>query len=198
MRATEQSSDDREVRDHSHDPRASSLRVSPNSRSPSLSWSQLTKKGEKVTPENPGTAVVVGVERTLELASTWLRWDGAPLVSEDGDRVYTPNKAIRRYSDHLIDHLAQIEALVGNCDSEADGWHGSLVTLASDWAPFTEVDLAEAGQRLTRLARIYVIRLDALGPKSWDESRGSQWTLRQIVKHVAPPWYAEQVGDLRP
>jgi hypothetical protein len=147
---------------------------------------------------NPGNAVVVGVERTLELASTWLRWDGTPRVSEDGDRVYTPHKAIRRYTDHLIDHLAQIEALVGNHDSEPDGWQGSLVTLASDWAPFTEVDLVEAGQRLRRLARIYVMRLDALGHQAWDESRGPHWTVREIVEHVAPPWYAEQVGDLRP
>jgi hypothetical protein len=145
---------------------------------------------------NPGDAVVAGVERTLELAATWLHWDGTPRVSEDGHRVYTPQKAIRRYSDHLIDHLAQVEALVGDHESEPDGWHGSLVTFASDWAPFTEVDLVEARQRLIRLAQIYVMRLAALDPHDWDEPRGQNWTLRQIVDHVAPAWYAEQVGEL--
>ena len=150
-----------------------------------------------MTDANPARAVEAGVERTLELAATWLRWDGTPSVSEDGDRVYTPNKAIRRYTDHLIDHLAQIEALVGNGKSPPDEWHGSLVTFGSDWAPFTEVDLVEAGQRLRRLAQVYVMRFEALGPDAWDEPHPGEWTLREIIDHVAPPWYAEQVGDLR-
>jgi hypothetical protein len=45
---------------------------------------------------NPADLVAAGVQRFLDLARTWLAWDGRPLVSEDGDRVYTPNKAVRR------------------------------------------------------------------------------------------------------
>lgn len=55
--------------------------------------------------------VAVAVKDTLALARTWLTWDGVPRLSEDGDRLYTPHKAIRRTVDHLLDHLAQIEAL---------------------------------------------------------------------------------------
>lgn len=141
-----------------------------------------------------GDMVVEGVERTLALASTWLAWDGVARVSEG--RIYTPHKAIRRYSDHLIDHLAQIEALTSSRTPLRDGWHGSLVTVAADWAPFTEADLVEAGERLRRLAQIYAMRLEALGPEAWDRPRSPEWTIREIVEHVAPPWYAEQVGDL--
>ena len=149
-----------------------------------------------MTDQNPAQLVVDGVARTLELASTWLGWDGVPRIAEDGERIYTPNKAIRRYADHLLDHLAQIEAIVAGQESEPDHWHGSMVTFSSDWAPFTEVDRNEATQRLRRLADIYVIRLEALGPDAWDAPRGDSWTLRQIIEHVAAPWYAEQVGDL--
>ncbi len=72
-----------------------------------------------------------GVARTLELTRTWLAWDGQPRRSEDGDRLYTPNKVIRRYADYLIDHLAEIEALLAGAETEPDHWHGSLVTFAS-------------------------------------------------------------------
>ncbi len=44
---------------------------------------------------NPGELVAVGVERTLELARSWLAWDGQPVRSEDGSRLYTPNKVLR-------------------------------------------------------------------------------------------------------
>ena len=146
---------------------------------------------------NPATAVTSGVERTLELARTWLAWTGTPCVSEDGERVYTPNKVMRRYTDHLIDHLAEIEALLAGQPTEPDRWRGSLVTLASDWAPFTEAELNEAEQRLRRLAQTYVNRLTLAGPREWDAPRGEHWTIREIVEHVAEAWYAEQVGDLR-
>jgi DNA-binding transcriptional MerR regulator len=149
-----------------------------------------------MTTDNPAVAVTQGVERTLELAATWLRWDGRPRVSEDGDRVYTPNKALRRHADHLIDHLAEIEAILSGNESEPDEWRGSLVTFPSDWAHFTEVDLSEAQQRLRRLAQLYVMRVGALSPEEWDAPRGAHWSIREIIDHVAPPWYAEQVGDL--
>jgi hypothetical protein len=63
------------------------------------------------------------------------------------------------------------------------------VTLESDWARFTEADLHEANERLTRLSAMF--RLD-----EWDLPRAGAWTLREIALHVGTPWYAEQVGDL--
>lgn len=148
------------------------------------------------SPDDLTTAVAAGVDRTLALAQTWLHWDRSPRVAEGGERVYTPVKALRRYADHLVDHLAQIEALVAGEAPLPDEWHGSLVTFESDWARLTEADLQEAVQRLRRLAEIYRIRLSSLGPEAWDLDRGGEWTIRQIVEHVASPWYAEQVGDL--
>jgi hypothetical protein len=145
---------------------------------------------------NPADLVAAGVQRFLDLARTWLAWDGRPLVSEDGDRVYTPNKAVRRHADHLVDHLAEIEALLAGAPTEPDRWHGSLVTVASDWAVFTEVDLNEATQRLRRLGQLYVLRFAAAGQPEWDRPRDPSWTLRAIAEHLAEPWYAEQVGDL--
>ncbi|HEY3976019.1 MAG TPA: hypothetical protein VGM79_02005 [Streptosporangiaceae bacterium] len=145
---------------------------------------------------NPADLVAAGVQRFLELARTWLAWDGRPLVSEDGDRVYTPNKAVRRQADHLVDHLAQIEALLAGLPNEPDRWHASLVTVPSDWAAFTEADLNEATQRLRRLGQLYVMRFAAAGETEWDRPRDPDWTLRAIAEHLAEPWYAEQVGDL--
>jgi hypothetical protein len=145
---------------------------------------------------NPGVAVAQAIERILTLAATWLAWDGRPIISEDGDRIYTPNKAIRRHADHFLDHLAEIEALLAGEPTEPDRWHGSLVTVDSDWARFTEVDLNEARQRLTRLSQMYAQRYTAAGPDEWDRPRGDNWTLREIAEHIASPWYAEQVGDL--
>lgn len=146
--------------------------------------------------DNPGSAVVAAVERVLQLAATWIGWDGQPRVDESGERVYTPNKAIRRTADHLVDHLAEVEALLAVVTTEPDQWHGSFVTTAADWTPFTEVELREAAQRLRRLARTFELRLAAAGPAEWDVPRSPNWTLREIADHVATPWYAEQVGDL--
>ena len=103
--------------------------------------------------ESPGTAVEDAVRRALDLVDTWLHWDGIPRLSEDGDRIYTPHKAVRRIADHLIDHLAEVEALLAGVDTQPDNWHASLLTLESDWARFTEADRDEAHQRLPRLAR---------------------------------------------
>jgi hypothetical protein len=143
---------------------------------------------------NPAEVVAAGVARTLELARTWLAWDGVPVPAED--RVYTPNKALRRHADHLVDHLAEIEALLAGVPTEPDHWHASAVTLGSDLAAFTQEDLNEADERLRRLARLYVLRFAAAGPQAWDASRHPNWTLREIAEHVAPAWYAEAVGDL--
>ena len=144
----------------------------------------------------PGDLVAASVNRVLGLAATWLAWDGQPRVAEDGGRIYTPHKAIRRHADHLIDHFAHIESLLAGEQPAADRWHASLVTLASDWAMFTEADLNEAHQRLSRLGAMYRLRLSALDPAEWDLSRQPDWTVRQIAEHVASTWYADQIGDL--
>ena len=151
-----------------------------------------------MTSENPAAAVEVAVERTLTLARTWIGWDGRPRVSEDGDRIYTPAKVIRRTADHIVDHLAEIEALLAGVPTEPDRWHGSLVTFEADWARFTETDYDEAVQRLRRLARTFVLRYAAAGPDEWDRERGENNTLRGTAKHLGETsWYAEQLGDLR-
>jgi hypothetical protein len=150
------------------------------------------------TTENPGAAVEEAVRDCLALVDTWIHWDGRPLVSEDGDRIYTPHKAVRRIADHLVDHLAEVEALLAGVETQPDAWHGSLLTLDSDWARFTEGDRDEAYQRLPRLARTFALRLAAAGPDAWDAPRGEHWTLRGIADHLTGVrWYAEQVGDLR-
>jgi len=79
--------------------------------------------------------------------------------------------------------------------SRPDGWHASLVTVDVDWTRFTEADLVEATERLTRLST--ALRLLAAGT-GWDRPRGDTWTLREIADHVGNAWYAEQVGDLMP
>jgi len=146
--------------------------------------------------DDPGRCVVEAVKRTLELAQTWLAWDGRPRVSEDGDRVYTPHKAIRRMADHLVDHIAEIEALLSGVQTIPDQWRGSLVTLESDWAKFSEADLNEAQQRLNRLGSVLALQLAVAGSEEWDRPRGQNMTLRQIAEHVGSAWYAEQVGNL--
>lgn len=145
---------------------------------------------------NPGCTVETGVERILALAGTWLAWDGRPRVADDGERIYTPHKAIRRHTHHLIDHLAEIEALLDGQPTRPDRWRASTVTLAGDWAPFTEADMDEAAQCLTRLADLYVHRLGSVDPIEWDRTREPNMTVRRIAEHVGKPWYAEQVGDL--
>jgi hypothetical protein len=144
---------------------------------------------------NPGELVAGAVGRILTLAGTWLAWDGVPRMADDGVRIYTPHKAIRRHTHHLVDHLAEIEALLAGRPTRPDGWLGSTVTVHGDWATFTEADLNEARQSLLRLADLYVHRLGGLGPAEWDRPRDPNWTVRQITEHVAGTWYAEQVGS---
>jgi hypothetical protein len=150
-----------------------------------------------LTTDDPGHLLHAATERVLALAQTWLAWDGRPRVTADGERVYTPHKALRRHADHLVDHLAQTQALLVGETPQDDAWQASLVTLDSDWARFTDADLREAQQRLRRLTTAYRQVLTTAGPPAWDTPRGDGvWTLREIAVHVADPWYAEQVGDL--
>jgi len=153
---------------------------------------------------DPAELVNDAVETCLAIAATWYAWDGRPRVSEPtgdipGGTVFTPHKAVCRIADHLVDHLAEIEALLAGAETIPDTWHGRTVTLATDWAPFTEADLNEARNRLRRLAQIYALRLRSLDPRALDAPRDQAWTIRRIAEHVAGvTWYAEQVGRLRP
>lgn len=148
---------------------------------------------------NPAHRVVDATQDCLGIAATWLAWDGRPLARFDEGlpNVWTPHKALRRITDHLIDHLHETEALLDGAEPVPDEWHGRMVTLDGDWARFTELDLAEARSRLTRLARCYLLRYEVAGPQAWDEPRSPAWTLREIAEHVSGVrYYAEQVGRL--
>ncbi|MGW6283237.1 hypothetical protein [Kribbella sp. NPDC055071] len=146
--------------------------------------------------DNPGALVEQAVQRSLELVVTWPAWDGQPLTSDD-DRTFTPHKAVRRIADHLIDHLAEVEALLAGVPTQPDEWQASALTSRADLAPFTVDDAREAEQRLRRLGRTFTLRYAALDPAEWDKDRTPNWTLRQIAEHLTElDWYAEQVGRL--
>ncbi|WP_189278550.1 hypothetical protein [Streptomyces atratus] len=135
------------------------------------------------------------VGHVLDLAATWTAWDGRPVPADD--RIYTPHKAIRRVADHMVDHLAEMEARLVGEETQPDRWHASATTTEADLAPFTEADLDEARSRLTRLARIWANRLDALTPDQLDKSPGTGWTFRQLAFHLGESaYYADSVGDL--
>jgi hypothetical protein len=115
-------------------------------------------------------------------------------VTPVDDRVYTPHKAIRRVADHLIDHLAEIEAHAAGADTIPDRWHASASTTPADLAPFTAEDLDEARSRLTRLAQIYTLRLRAV---DLDQRSGESWTGREIALHLEGSlYYADAIGYL--
>ena len=156
-----------------------------------------TDGGPAVDGRDPASLVPDAADEVLRLAATWLAWDGAPRFG-DGN-AWTPHKALRRVADHLLDHLAQIEALLAGQATVPDTWRGRAVTLDSDWARFTEADLDEATSRLRRYSLLYRIRLGGLSAGELDRSRPGAWTLRQIAHHVAGvTYYAQQVGDLTP
>jgi hypothetical protein len=151
----------------------------------------------KTDSVNPARSVVEAVEHTLRLAQTWPAWDGAPRPTSDGERIYTPHKVIRRMGDHIVDHLAEVEALLAGQPTEPDRWGASAITTDADRAAFTDGDLAEAAQRLRRLGRTFELRYAAAGPTEWDVPRGDNWTLREIATHLGESgWYADQLGDL--
>jgi hypothetical protein len=144
---------------------------------------------------DPAMAVTEMIDHVLGLAVTWTAWDGRPLQADD--RLYTPHKAIRRVTDHLIDHLAELEARLAGERTIPDRWHASASTTPGDLADFTEQDLDEAKSRLTRLGRIWSARLNTLTPVQLDQSPGQGWTFRQIAFHLTESaYYADSVGDL--
>jgi len=160
----------------------------------------MTDTGPAVDDRHPAEVVTAMVDHVLQLAQTWPRWDRKPLVvpvEGESPRTYTPHKAVRRVADHLLDHLAEIEARLAGRPTEPDGWHGSMVTTASDLAPFTQDDLDEAQSRLRRLALLWDVRLRSLNDQQLDEPAGSSWTLRQVAFHAAESaFYADSVGVL--
>lgn len=146
--------------------------------------------------EAPAALVLGAVARALDLAGTWTAWDGRPLAFDD--RVYTPHKAIRRIADHLVDHLAELEARLAGGEPQPDHWHASATTTPADLAPFTVEDLDEARSRLLRLGRIWADRLGALSDAQLDRSPGQGWSFRLLAAHVAGSlgYYAGAVGRL--
>lgn len=152
-----------------------------------------------VDGRHPADVVTAMVDHVLELAGTWPRWDGNPIevpVEDEAPRTYTPHKAVRRVADHLLDHLAELEARVAGLETEPDEWHGSMVTTPADLALFTREDLDEARSRLRRLAQLWDVRLRALSDEQLDAATGDAWTLRQVAFHVSESaFYADSVGD---
>ena len=147
------------------------------------------------TDDRDVTALIPdAVETVLDCAETWLGWDGRP-VRRDGN-AWTPHKALRRVTDHLVDHLAEIECRLAGLPTLPDRWHGRRLTLDADLARFTEADLDEATSRLRRLAQSYRARLGGLDDATLDHASDA-WTIRQVVHHVANVTvYAEYMGRL--
>jgi hypothetical protein len=143
---------------------------------------------------DPAQVIEDAVTYALRLAETWPAWDGQPINA--GDRVYTPHKAVRRLADHLVDHLAELEARLAGQAPLPDHWHASAITTPADLAPFTSEDLDEARSRLTRLAQIWSLRLRALDDERLDRVEGDAWTLRQVAFHLDNTFYADAVGNL--
>lgn len=149
----------------------------------------------QVDDRDPAEAVSQMVERVLTLAETWAAWDGTPRPI-DG-RVYTPHKAIRRVADHMVDHLAQLEAHLAGAAPLPDRWHASVVTTAADMAVFTREDLDETRSRLTRLAEVWGLRLGSIPAEELDRAEGDAYTPREMAFCVAgSTYYAEAIGAL--
>jgi hypothetical protein len=160
----------------------------------------MTDPGPEVDDRHPADVVTGMVDHVLDLAETWPRWDGRPieiLVDGEPPRIYTPHKAIRRVADHLVDHLAELEARLAGRPTEPDRWHASAITTPADLAAFTIDDLDEARSRLRRLALVWEARLRSLSDQQLDHQPDNAWTFRQLAFHVAgSAFYADSVGTL--
>jgi hypothetical protein len=78
------------------------------------------------------------VEGVLALAMTWPAWDDQPRTRTDAPFVDTPHKAIRRVADHLVEHLAEVEARLADVATLPDHWRGSAVTTVADSIVYAE------------------------------------------------------------
>lgn len=149
---------------------------------------------------HPADLVTDMVDHVLAVAATWPQWDGTPAVvtvEGEGRRTYTPHKALRRVADHLVDHLAQLEAGLAKAQSQPDDWHASAVTTPADLARFTDDDLDEARSRLRRLALIWDLRLRALADEQLDAAEPDAWSPRELAVHLTESvFYANAVGEL--
>lgn len=160
----------------------------------------MSDPGPEVDDRHPADVVTGMVDHVLRMAATWPEWDGRLIeipVEDEPPRTYTPHKAIRRVADHLVDHLAELEARLAGRPTEPDHWHASAITTPADLAAFTPDDLDEARSRLRRLALIWDVRLRSLSGQQLNERAGDAWTLRQLAFHVAESaFYADSVGVL--
>jgi hypothetical protein len=133
---------------------------------------------------DPTTLVPVAVADVLARADGWLGWDGRPVLHEGN--VWAPHKVLRRVTDHLLDHLAELECRLAKRATVPDQWHGRMATTDADFARFTEIDLDEATSRLTRIAACYQARLSTVADTDLDAvPDDGGWTLRQLLHHVA-------------
>jgi hypothetical protein len=128
--------------------------------------------------------IPAAVTEVLVAAEAWLGWDGRPVYREGN--AWTPLKALRRVSDHLLDHLTEIECRLAGLPTLPDQWHGRMITLDADFGRFTEADLDEATSRLRRLAACYQARLSGLDQRALDARPDEDtWTIREVVHHVS-------------
>jgi hypothetical protein len=149
----------------------------------------------RVDDRDPADAVHDMVSHVLELAETWVAWDGKPVAIDD--RVYTPHKAIRRVADHMLDHLAQLDTHLADVSSLPDEWHASSTTTPADLAPFQPEDLDEARSRLSRPAQIWRIRLGSVPDRMMDAAEGDSYTPREMAFHLLEStYYADAIGAI--
>jgi hypothetical protein len=155
----------------------------------------MSEERPPVDGRDPRDAIDQMVDRVLELADTWVAWDGRPVRGLG--REYTPHKAIRRVTDHMIDHLTQLDARLAGVPSPPDTWHGSSITTPADTAPFTKEDLDEASSRLRRLAQLWRLRLSSVNEADMDAPAGDEYTIREIAFcAVESQSYADVIGRL--
>jgi hypothetical protein len=149
----------------------------------------------QIDHRDPAEVVTDMVDHVLRLVDTWPAWDRT--IREVDSRVYTRHKAVRRVVDHMIDHLAEVDARLAGEPTIPDRWPASAITTEADRARFTVEDRDEAHSRLERLALVWRVRLRSLDTDRLDGCQGDAWTIREIAFHLAEStYYADAVGDL--
>jgi hypothetical protein len=159
----------------------------------------MDEERPKVDDRDPADAIDQMVAEFLAMAESWPAWDGTPIpiTTPYGQRVYTPHKALRRFNDHMIDHLAQLQAELAGIPTVPDTWQASRITTGADLAPFTLEDLAEARNRFERLAGMWRATLMTIPAEKMDAAKGDDYTPRELAFHTLESIdYANHVGDL--